>query len=109
ELEKDLEIDTIPFTVNANQVVFDKAKETITYKPYARVENGVVFVSKLALNEAPLKVEIYFGTNGDADLVYAENIENTKNIQKAYKLSGLGKGDYKFVFKTEGKTFTQNI
>ncbi|MCB4807403.1 hypothetical protein LG651_04000 [Tamlana sp. 62-3] len=107
ELEKDLEIDTMPFTVTDNQVVFHKASEKITYKPFLRVENGVVFVSKLSLNKSPLKVEIYYGE--DSNLVFSESIENTKNIQKAYKLSGLGEGSYKFVFTTEGKTFTEQI
>ncbi|WP_052823374.1 hypothetical protein [Neotamlana sedimentorum] len=107
ELEKDLEIDTMPFTVTNNLVTFDKASEKVTYKPFVRVENSVVFVSKLSLNESPLKVEIYYGQ--DSNLVFSESIENTKNIQKAYKLAGLGEGNYRFVFTTEGKTFTEQI
>ncbi|KJD36852.1 hypothetical protein PW52_04265 [Tamlana sedimentorum] len=106
ELDKDLEIDTMPFSVSASEVVFNNDSKTVTYKPYARLENGVVYVSKLSLNEAPLEVNIY---DANSDLVYSDNIDHKKNIQKAYKLEGLGNNHYKLVFKTEGKIFTQNI
>ncbi|MCB4798419.1 hypothetical protein [Neotamlana laminarinivorans] len=109
ELEKDLEIDIMPFTVKNNTVHFNKASEKITYKPYARIENGVAFVSKLALNKQPLKIDIYFINDGETELVFSENVENTKNIQKAYKISSLGEGKFKFVFQTDGKIFTQHI
>ncbi|WP_238320888.1 hypothetical protein, partial [Neotamlana nanhaiensis] len=109
ELEKDLEVDTIPFTVNSSEVAFDRAHEKVTYKPYARVEDGVVYVSKLSLNESPLKVDIYYGNSVEANLVYSETIKHTKNIQKAYKLNGFAKGNYRIVFKTDGKIYSQNI
>ncbi|MCB4807402.1 hypothetical protein LG651_03995 [Tamlana sp. 62-3] len=106
ELEKDLEIDTMPFSVISSEVNFKNEDKTITYKPYARLENGVVYVSKLSLNEAPLEVNIY---DVNSDLVYSDNIDHKRNIQKAYKLEGLGNKHYKLVFKSEGKIFTQNI
>ncbi|MCB4798418.1 hypothetical protein [Neotamlana laminarinivorans] len=106
ELEKDLEIDVIPFTVTNKEVVFNNNDKSVTYKPYARLENGIVYVSKLSLTEAPLEVKIY---DSNSDLVYTDNIDHKKNIQKAYKLEGLGSQHYKLVFKSEGKIFTQNI
>lgn len=109
ELDKDLEVNTIPFTVTASSVVFNKENGKVTYKPYSTLKNGIVYLTKLALNEEPLKVDIYFSTSAGSELMYSEKIENTKNIQKAYKLKGLGKGKYKFVFKTEGRIFTKNI
>ena len=36
EVDKDLEVKTIPFTVQSNKVVFNKEAEVITYKPYVR-------------------------------------------------------------------------
>ena len=36
EVDKNLEIKTIPFTVNSNKVEFNKDAEVITYKPYVR-------------------------------------------------------------------------
>lgn len=109
ELDKDLEIKTIPFTVNYNNVVFNKKEEKTIFKPYTRVKDDFVYISKLALNNDPLKIEIYFLNDYDYELVYTEKVINTKNIEKTYKLTGLKKGDYKIVIETEGKTFTKNI
>ncbi|SFZ89938.1 hypothetical protein SAMN05428642_101648 [Flaviramulus basaltis] len=109
ELDKDIQIDTIPFTVTSNNVVFSKAEEKTIFKPYTRVKGNMLYITKLALNEEPLKIDIYFSNAIDSKLMYSEKIEGTKNIQKVYRLSGLEQGNYKVVMKTEGKTFTKNI
>jgi len=109
ELDKDLEINTIPFTVKSNIVLFEKEKEETIFKPFTRVKDNVVYVSKLSLNEEPLEIEIYFkGFNG-SELIFTETIENTKTIEKIYKLDGLEFGSYKLVFHTEGRRFIKNI
>jgi hypothetical protein len=113
ELDKDLEINTIPFTVNSNEVTFKKELEKTIFKPYARVKGDVVYVTKLALNEEPLKVDIYFtsfdGFSSKSELTYSENIQNTKLINRVYRLASLDKGNYKIVFKTDGRVFTKQI
>ena len=113
ELDKDLEINTIPFTVYSNEVTFKKELEKTIFKPYARVKGDVVYVTKLALNEEPLKVDIYFtsfdGFSSKSELTYSENIQNTKLINRVYRLASLDKGNYKIVFKTDGRVFTKQI
>jgi hypothetical protein len=73
----------------------------------------VVYVTKLALNEEPLKVDIYFtsfdGFSSKSELTYSENIQNTKLINRVYRLASLDKGNYKIVFKTDGRVFTKQI
>ena len=112
ELEKDLEISTIPFTVKASEVVFNKEKETHFYKPFARVKDDIVFVSQLALTEAPLEIKIYFSDNSftsDYELMYTENVTNTKIIHRTFKLSGLTKGSYKLVCSSQGREFVEIV
>ena len=109
ELEKDLQINTIPFTVTSNNVLFSKEEGKTIFKPYARVKGDNLFITKLALNKEPLKIDIYFLNANETKLMYSEEIRDTKNIQKAYKLSGLNKGTYQVVLKTEGRIFTENI
>lgn len=112
ELDKDLEISTIPFSVESSNVVFNKDEEKVIFKPYTRVKDNLVYITKLALNGEPLKVDIYFGNNSSFDyseLVFSDKIENTKNIQKIYKLSGLDKGKYKIVYHFENREFTKFI
>ena len=111
ELDRDLEIKTIPFKVSLNMVEFNKDLETTIYKPYITKKDYRVFVSKLSLNEQPLKVSIYYDNddNGSFDLIHSETIENTVNIQRVYRLSKNEKGNYRLVLKTEGHTFIEYL
>ena len=111
ELDKDFEISSIPFTVKANVVKFDKDHETIVFKPVVRTKDNLVYVSQLCFNKTPLKVEIYFSgfDSGNYESVFLEKIEDVKVIEKVYKLTGLDKGSYKIVLRSEGKTFTKFI
>jgi len=109
ELDKDLEISSIPFKVENSLVVFDKQNEKTIFKPFARVENNLVYVSKLALNEAPLKIEIFFEGFNESQLMYTETIKDIKTIERIFKLEGLRLGSYTIVFYTEGKKFIKTI
>lgn len=109
ELDKDLEINTIPFTVKSNIVLFEKEKEKTIFKPLARVKDDIVYVSKLSLNEEPLEIKIYFKGSNGSKLMFNETIENTKTIERIFKLDGLEFGSYKLVFHTEGRKFIKNI
>lgn len=109
ELDKDLEINTIPFTVKHNIVLFEKEKEKTIFKPMVRVEGDKAYVSKLALYDEPLEIKIYFEGFDGLELMYSETIENTKTIERVYKLDGLNEGSYKIVFNTEGRQFIKNI
>ena len=112
ELEKDLEIKTIPFTVKSNKVLFNKEKQTNFYKPFTRVEGDLVFISQLALTKAPLEIKIYFSDSSyssHSELMHTEKITNTKNIQKIFRLSGSKKGSYKIVCYSQGREFVKMI
>ena len=105
ELDGDVEIKVIPFNIKSNSIVYDRSSAKTIYKPIARVKGDIVFVSKLSLNNEPLKINIY----KDSELLLSETIENSKKIERVYKLTGLKSGDYKIVFSTEGRTFTEFI
>jgi hypothetical protein len=112
ELEKDLEIKTIPFSVKSNTVVLSKEEEKITYKPFVQVKDDLLYVTQLTLNEEPLKLKIYFSdfnSPNDLELMHSEEIKKTMNIQKAFKLSGLDKGTYKLVMNANNKVYTKFI
>lgn len=109
ELDKGLEISSIPFNVNSNSVFFEKEKEKTVFKPIARIKNNLVYISKLSLKKEPLKINIYFDGTEGYELVFSEKIENTKTIERVYKLDGLPKGSYKIIFLSEGRQFTEII
>lgn len=106
EIDKNLETRNIPFTVNFDNVYFNKEKETINYKPFVRQENGIVYVTKLAPKQEALNIHIYANNNEEYELVHSERIKGTQSIEKAYKL---GKGNYKLVFISDNKEYTKFI
>lgn len=106
ELEKDFEIKSFHFTVNLNEVVFNKNEITI-YKPCVTSKNNYIYISKLALDNAPLDVKIYY--QDGIELIYSESIKDTKVIEKAYKLDANAKGKYKIVLKSNGREYYEYI
>ena len=106
EVDKDLEIQSIPFKVTNNKVTINRAEETTTFKPYVRQKNNLVYITKLAPKREPLTITIYTYTGGTETLLHSEKIEGTQTIEKVYKLQ---KGDYKLVFKSDDKEFTEFI
>ncbi|MCR8667123.1 hypothetical protein NO995_05485 [Aestuariibaculum sp. M13] len=113
ELDKDVEITTIPFTVNNDIVSFQKELENTMFKPVTRVKGEMVYISRLSLNKAPLEINVYFTSEDSVtsipELMHSETVTNTENVSRIFRLSGLNKGDYKIVYKTEGKVFTEEI
>ena len=110
ELNSELDIKTVPFTVKMNVVEFQKELETTIYKPFISVKDNYIILSKLSLNKQPLEIKIYFDYDTNSyEVVHSEEIDNTLNIQKAFQLSESKEGNYKVVIKTEGRTFIKYI
>ncbi len=108
ELDKDLQIKIIPFSVESNEVVFNKKAETVIFKPYAKHKDGKVFITKLAPNYEPLDIRVYKKAyTGHFELVHNEKIEGTQTIKRIY---GLKKGfEYKIIFNSNNREFTELI
>ena len=107
EIDKDVEISTIPFSVISNKVIINEELEKTIFKPIVKLKNDILYVSKLSMDESPLEVDIYFTESNDYSLIYSEKIENTQNIEKVFKLTGLKKGSYKIIFHSEGREYTK--
>ncbi len=108
ELEKDVEIKTMPFSISNKKVIFNRDAETIFLKPVAVLKNNTVYVTKLSPNKEMLKVSIYGinKINDSEELLYTENIKGVQAIERAYKLEA---GNYKIVFNSNNKDFTKFI
>ena len=112
EIDKDVEISTIPFKVAAEGVTFNKEAEHIVYKPITKVVGDLLYITKLSLEETPLEINIFFEDNSTASLleeIYTETVEHSKIIQKVYKLEGLSQGTYEVICNTDGRSFTTYI
>ena len=106
EIDKDVEIKMIPFTVAENKVTYKKDEESIIFKPYVNQVENMIFVSKLAPNLEPLTISIYSENTIGYELLHTEKVEGVQSIEKVYKLL---EGSYKIVFNCNNKEFTKFI
>jgi hypothetical protein len=112
ELDKDIEVQVIPFKVYLNKVEFLKDKETKFFKPFIRFKENKVLLSRLSFDNKPLEVKIYYDyDNGfsDYELIHSEKFKDTKIVERVYALDKTKKGNYRVVVKTEGREFTESI
>ncbi|WP_035483733.1 hypothetical protein [Gaetbulibacter saemankumensis] len=107
EIEKDLEIKTIPFKINYKQVTFLNNEEATTYKPFLRQDKDMIFITKYCPNKEPLKISIFVFEDTTYRLIHSEKITGSQTLEKAYRLSK--KGDYKIVINSNNKEHTKFI
>lgn len=109
ELDRDVKISSIPFSVKSGLVKFYKEKETTIFKPVLIRKNNLVYLTKLALNNEPLTVKVYFTSSNNKQLMFSEKIGGTKTIEKTFMLTGIDKGKYTFVMESDGRIFKEVI
>ncbi|PTX64170.1 hypothetical protein C8N46_101781 [Kordia periserrulae] len=111
ELDKDVQIVIIPFTVSSNTVTFQKENETVVYKPMVRLEGNHLFVSKLSLDAEPLQIKLYYTASFQQgrELIFKEEVKNTKIVERVFQLSKEEKGKYMITFQSQGRTFTEYV
>lgn len=107
ELDSEFKIMIIPFKVVSNQVEFMKDEKTTIFKPYVRVKDNLVFVSRVSQEESPIAYKIYYEDN--YDVVMSEKFESNSRLNRIYDFSKAKKGNYLFVFKSMGRKFTKTI
>lgn len=107
ELDTELKITIIPFNVVSNQVAFKKEEKSTVYKPFVRVKGDRVYVSRLSFEEDSIECKIYFEDN--YELVLAEKFEKESQLKRIYDFSTAENGNYVFVFKSNGRTFTKIV
>ena len=107
EIDKDVEIKTIPFKVISKEVIFDKEAEHTIYKPVVHKKDNLVYVSRVSFDEKPLEFKIYYEDN--VEFIVKEKFINKKNIGRIYDFSKARQGNYRIIFKTEGRVFIENI
>lgn len=112
EIDKDMEVTSIPFSVYFKEVTFKREKSETFFKPLTVVKKNRLFISKLSLDSKPMEIEVYYqgNTTTKADeLIYSETISGTKKIERIYEIPDLTKGNFKIVYKIEDKQFVEFI
>ena len=107
ELDSELKIVVVPFTVALNEVDFLKEEENTIYKPVLRLKDEKVYLSRPMLDGTPIDVKIFFSDN--YDLVVSENFEKESEVKRIYDFSKSKKGNYVFVFESNGRRYSKYI
>ena len=106
ELDKQVEIKVIPFTVKASLVEFKKDEEYKIFKPIVYVRGHYVHVSRMSTVQNPIEIKVY---NEDNNLVLSEEFEEDKSLKRLYNFSKVKEGNYNIILKSEGRTFKNSI
>jgi len=109
EVNKDVKISSIPFTVAPEGVSINKEDEKVFFKPITRVEGNLLYVTKLSLDESPLTIDIYDESTSSSEPIHSETIENSKVIERVYELKNLEYGNFEIVYHTDGRIFSKSI
>ena len=105
ELNKDFEIIIKQFFVKNGLVTFLNNKNEKVFKPVIRVENNLLYVSKIAFNNEPLKVAIYYNN----EEILSDTIEGNQILNRIYKLSERQNGNYKVIVSTDDRSYVKNV
>ena len=109
EMNKEIVINVIPFSVKASIVTFDKTTEKKYFKPRVNIIGQRVYISKSSFDSND-EIEVRIYSEKD-DLAYAGKITEKKGntLGKIYDFSTSEKGVYTIVLKTNGRRFVENI
>lgn len=107
ELNSELRLVVKPFMVASSEVVFDDKSEESIYKPIVRTKDNMVYVSRTAMEQTSLSYKIYYADN--YDLVHKGEFEDKEAVKKVYDFSTAKKGNYVFVFESNGREFIKSI
>lgn len=111
EIDKDFEIQMIPVTVSENvDIMYEKT--SVLFKPVVRAKGAYVYISKLALDNESMKVDVFYNgetVNHGYDKIYSETLSKNQNLDRVYKLDADAKGEYKIVVTTKDRTFSKIV
>ncbi|WP_178991149.1 hypothetical protein [Winogradskyella schleiferi] len=105
EIDKDFEIEVSTVEVKNNSVNFIIHKSETVFKPVFRVEDSRVIISKLALTDPEMQIELYF----ENELIYSETVNGSEVINRVFRLDEDIKGDYTAIVKSDGRVFIKNF
>ncbi|KGL62007.1 hypothetical protein [Polaribacter sp. Hel1_85] len=105
ELEKDFEYIIKKIDVKNGFVTFLKEETKKVFKPVIRSKGDLLLISKIAFNNQPLKIDLYY----KGDIIHSEKLEGKNLVNRVYKLSETEKGNYKVVINTDNRTYVKSF
>ena len=90
-----------PFKIKENIVIFEENEEKTIFKPVIRNQENMIFISKIALDNEPMQVVIYYND----EVIFSETIQTETILNRIYRLEKEIKGNYKVVFYNNNRSF----
>ncbi|QTD36598.1 hypothetical protein JL193_10630 [Polaribacter batillariae] len=104
ELNKDYEVIKKYFKVLNGKVSFEEDEKF--YKPSIRVEEDLVFISKISFDKKPVQIAVYYNN----EVIFSETTKTNKDLlNRIYRVSKEIKGNYKVQVNSDGRTFTKHF
>ena len=105
ELEKDFSIIVKSLKITGSEVIIDENSKKVIFKPVVRSIDNRVMISKIAFDEKPLQLALYFND----EIIYSETIKGDSILNRVYKLDENIKGNYKVVLYNNGRSYTNDF
>lgn len=105
ELEKDFSIVVKSLKIVGNEVIIDENSTKVIFKPVVRNVDDKLMISKIAFDEKPLHVALYFKD----EIIYSETIKGNTILNRVYKLDKRIKGNYKVVLNNNERSYINNF
>ncbi|SDW42164.1 hypothetical protein SAMN05444411_101683 [Lutibacter oricola] len=106
EVTGETKVKYLTFEVTEESVEFKSDINTVIYKPVTLTKDKNVTITKLALNNEPLKIEVY---DDKSELLHTETLKGGIDLKRILSFVEVPNGDYKIYLTTNGKTFIENI
>lgn len=105
ELDQDYQIIVNEVKVADDKVTFTENNGKVIFKPVIRTENELLMISKIAFDEKPLQIAIFFKD----EVIFSETLKSDSIIEKTYRLQKNIEGPYKVVLYNNNRSYTHNF
>ncbi len=79
--------------------------ELTIHKPVFRIEKTKLLISKIALDDKDMHVELYF----ENELIHSETVTGDEILKRVYQLDKNEKGKYTAKIKSNGRTYIEHF
>jgi hypothetical protein len=105
ELEKDFEIIIKKIKIDNGLVNYIEEDTTKIFKPYIRLKNDLLLISKISFKKEPIKVQLFYKDT----MIHSEKFEGEAVLNRVYKLSKIEKGKYTVVLISDQRTYVKDF
>lgn len=105
ELEKDFKVLINKIKIKDNQVILNSNSNETVFKPLIRNDQELLLISKIAFDEKPLNVFIYY----EDEMIYSETLNDDTLINRVYRLNKELVGNYRVILTCNDRDYSYDF